>query len=61
MKILVTGITGQLGHDVMKVLAARGHEAIMAPSFMLSSFCSRPLRCFEIMTSVMFFVSVSWS
>ena len=24
MKILVTGITGQLGHDVMKVLAARG-------------------------------------
>ena len=30
MKILVTGITGQLGHDVMKVLAARGHEAIGA-------------------------------
>ena len=28
MKILVTGLTGQLGHDVMLELAARGHEAV---------------------------------
>ncbi len=28
MKIFVTGITGQLGHDVMLELAGRGHEAI---------------------------------
>lgn len=40
MKILVTGITGQLGHDVMKVLAARGHEAIGASrkEFSLTDF-----------------------
>ncbi len=28
MKVLVTGVNGQLGHDVMLELAARGHEAI---------------------------------
>lgn len=28
MKILVTGVAGQLGHDVMNELARRGHEAI---------------------------------
>lgn len=28
MKILVTGVAGQLGHDVMNELAKRGHEAI---------------------------------
>ena len=28
MKILVTGITGQLGHDVMLELGKRGHKAI---------------------------------
>ncbi len=28
MKIFVTGITGQLGHDVMAELVVRGHEAI---------------------------------
>ena len=28
MKILVTGVCGQLGHDVMNALTARGHEAI---------------------------------
>ena len=40
MKILVTGITGQLGHDVMKELAARGHEAIGASrkEFSLTDF-----------------------
>ena len=28
MKILVTGVAGQLGHDVMNELARRGHEAV---------------------------------
>ncbi len=28
MKILVTGVAGQLGHDVVNELAKRGHEAI---------------------------------
>lgn len=28
MKVLVTGVGGQLGHDVMKELKKRGHEAI---------------------------------
>lgn len=28
MKILVTGVAGQLGHDVINELAARGHEGI---------------------------------
>ena len=28
MKILVTGVGGQLGHDVMNELARRGHEAV---------------------------------
>lgn len=28
MKILVTGVAGQLGHDVMNELAKRGHKAI---------------------------------
>lgn len=28
MKVLVTGVTGQLGHDVMFELSRRGHEAV---------------------------------
>ncbi len=28
MRVFVTGVTGQLGHDVMFELARRGHEAI---------------------------------
>ena len=28
MKVLVTGVAGQLGHDVIKELKARGHEAV---------------------------------
>ena len=28
MKVLVTGVNGQLGHDVMLELSKRGHEAI---------------------------------
>ena len=28
MKVLVTGVGGQLGHDVMNELASRGYEGI---------------------------------
>ena len=28
MKVLVTGVNGQLGHDVMNELKKRGHEAV---------------------------------
>ena len=28
MKVFVTGVAGQLGHDVMNDLAARGYEGI---------------------------------
>ena len=28
MKVLVTGVAGQLGHDVMNELAKRGHEVL---------------------------------
>ena len=42
MKILVTGITGQLGHDVMLELQARGHEAVGASreTFSLTDFAA---------------------
>lgn len=36
MKILVTGVAGQLGHDVMNELAGRGHECVgsdLAPEY----------------------------
>lgn len=36
MKVLVTGVGGQLGHDVMNELAARGYEGVgsdIAPSY----------------------------
>ena len=36
MKILVTGVAGQLGHDVMNEFAARGHEGVgsdLAPAY----------------------------
>lgn len=36
MRILVTGVAGQLGHDVMNELAARGHEGVgsdLAPAY----------------------------
>jgi len=36
MRVFVTGVGGQLGHDVMNELAARGHEAIgsdIAPKY----------------------------
>ena len=28
MKVLVTGVKGQLGHDVMNELALRGYEGV---------------------------------
>ena len=36
MKVFVTGVAGQLGHDVMNELAKRGHEGIgsdLAPQY----------------------------
>ena len=30
MKILVTGVAGQLGHDMMEELHKRGHEPIVS-------------------------------
>ena len=36
MKIFVTGVNGQLGHDVMNELALRGHVGIgsdLAPTY----------------------------
>lgn len=36
MRILITGVAGQLGHDVMNELAARGHEGVgsdLAPAY----------------------------
>lgn len=32
MKFLVTGITGQLGHDIVKELSSRGYTNILAPT-----------------------------
>lgn len=43
MRVFVTGVKGQLGHDVMNELAKRGHEGIgvdieeMATCFFTSS------------------------
>ena len=31
MKVLVTGVAGQLGHDVMNELAKRGYEGQRTP------------------------------
>ena len=36
MKVFVTGVAGQLGHDVMNELAARGYEGVgtdLAPEY----------------------------
>ncbi|MGN0459621.1 MAG: dTDP-4-dehydrorhamnose reductase, partial [Ruminococcus sp.] len=36
MKVLVTGVAGQLGHDVMNELSKRGYEGVgsdIAPSY----------------------------
>ena len=36
MKVFVTGVNGQLGHDVMNELAKRGHEGMgsdLAPAY----------------------------
>ena len=42
MKVFVTGVCGQLGHDVMKELAKRGHEAVgsdLSPSGLTENPC----------------------
>ena len=55
MKIFVTGVAGQLGHDVMNELAKRGHEGIgsdLAPSYSGildgSSVTKAPYRALDI-------------
>lgn len=40
MKVLVTGVAGQLGHDVMNELAGRGYEE----SDQISRKCTAGLR-----------------
>ena len=39
MRIFVTGVGGQLGHDVMNELAKRGYEGVA--SRILESFCRK--------------------
>ncbi len=55
MKIFVTGVAGQLGHDVMNELAKRGHEGIgsdLAPAYSgiqdESSVTKAPYRALDI-------------
>lgn len=55
MKIFVTGVAGQLGHDVMNELASRGHIGIgsdLAPTYAGiadgSSVCSMPYVSMDI-------------
>ena len=55
MKIFVTGVGGQLGHDVMNELARRGHEGIgsdIAPSYSGiqdgSAVCAAPYAQLDI-------------
>ncbi len=55
MKIFVTGVAGQLGHDVMNELAKRGHEGIgsdLAPAYSGiqdgSSVTKEPYRSLDI-------------
>ena len=48
MKILVTGVGGQLGHDVMNELARRGHQGVgsdIAPVYSGISDGSAVRRC----------------
>ena len=55
MKVLVTGVAGQLGHDVMNELAKRGYEGVgsdIAPEYAGiqdgSSVCSMPYVAMDI-------------
>lgn len=59
MKIFVTGVAGQLGHDVMNELAKRGHEGIgsdLAPAYSGiqdgSSVTTAPYRALDITDKV---------
>ena len=40
MKVLVTGVNGQLGYDVMNELNQRGHEAIGGTTQSNQNVCS---------------------
>ena len=44
MKVFVTGVAGQLGHDVMNELAKRGYRSI---HFLVSKTNERALRAYE--------------
>lgn len=55
MKVYVTGVCGQLGHDVMNELARRGHEGIgsdLAPIYSgaqdESAVCTMPYERLDI-------------
>ena len=55
MKVFVTGVGGQLGHDVMNELGKRGHEGVgsdIAPQYCgvadNSAVCSMPYRSMDI-------------
>ena len=40
MKVLVTGVNGQLGYDVMNELNKRGHKAIGSVMNTLTNMCN---------------------
>ena len=45
MKVLVTGVAGQLGHDVMNELAKRGYEGVGSKAIMESRTVHRLYLC----------------
>ena len=51
MKVFVTGVAGQLGHDVMNELKKRGYEGIgsdLAPEYAgMQTGCCDPLCCMD--------------
>ena len=50
MKVFVTGVAGQLGHDVMNDLAARGYEGIgtdIAPQYSGADDTHRQSLCVQ--------------
>jgi len=55
MKVFVTGVAGQLGHDVMNELASRGHQGVgsdLAPAYSGiqdgSAVCAMPYESLDI-------------
>ena len=47
MKVFVTGVNGQLGHDVVKALLRRGHEAV-GSDVQAASSCPAPYVALDI-------------